>query len=363
MTRAVLVQLALFLAIAVGCGVLVLNTVFGAQPVRPLDRVVVRTPDAGGLAPGSQVTYRGVLVGTVSAVSIDEDGQGVRLDLRVDTGRRIPAASRAMISMDSPMAIKHLDLQPAGETPPYLRDGSVIGPQQTARPLPLENLLVDFDRATGSVDSRDVSRLSGALATGLNGQGPQLRRVVDNTGALTRVLQQHEPQVTDLLGRGLGPVGESTAELPALSASMRRLADQARSQEPALSRLVHTAPDVADEVNRLVGANQPAVGSLLGNMVTTSQVVNSRTPALAEALDAVPRGAGSLASIAHGGVADFYLVAAQGPVCYYDTPRRPPTETGPRSPRLDQTCPAGPDREQRGADSAPRPSSGPSAGN
>lgn len=358
MTRAVLIQLALFLAIAVGCGVFVLNTVFGSQPVKPLDRVAVRMPDAGGLTPGSQVTYRGVSVGTVSAVAIDADGQGVRLDLRVDTDRRIPAASDAKVSMDAPMPIKHLDLQPAGDGPPYLHDGSVIGPQRTSRPLPLESLLVDFDRATGTINSGDVSRVSQALATGLNGEGPQLRRIVDNTDVLTRLLQQHDPQVTDLLGQGpgaLGSVRQSTAELPELSASMRRLADQARGQEPALTQLSHTTPDLVDQVNQLVRTSQPAVSSLLGNMVTTSQVINSRTPALREALNAVPRGAGSLASIAHGGVADFYLVAAQGPACYYDTPRRTPTDTGPRAPQLNQNCPAGPDREQRGADSAPVP--------
>lgn len=366
MTRAVLVQLALFAAIAVGCGLFVLNTLFGTQPVRPLERVSVVTPDAAGLAPGSQVSYRGVFVGTVSAVAIDPGGQGVRLDLRLDAGRRIPVASRAVISVDTPMAIQHLDLQPNAEQPPYLSDGSVIGPQQTARPLPLSDVLVDFDRATRGIDGRDVSRLSRALATGLNGQGPELGRIVDNTREVTEVLRQHQPQITDLLGQqgpgALSRARETTGELPELSASMRRLADGARAQEPTLARLTRTAPDVAEQIDRLTAANQPAVTSLLGNAVTTAQIVNSRTPAVAAALDSVPRGAADLANLEHNGVADFYLVAAQGPACAYDTPRRPPTDTSPRNPRLDQSCAPAPGRAQRGAETAPIPSNSSSSG-
>ena len=82
MSRAVLVQLALFLAIAVGCGVFVLTTVTGGRLHRAPVRVDVLVPDASGLAETSQVTYRGVRTGTVGAVEFDP--AGVRLRLLLD---------------------------------------------------------------------------------------------------------------------------------------------------------------------------------------------------------------------------------------------------------------------------------------
>lgn len=122
-----------------------------------------------------------------------------------------------------------------------------------------------------------------------------------------------------------------------------------------MRELVRTAPRVATNLNRLLDENQQAMGTLLGNLVVAGETVGTRTPALQEALVAVPEGLHDLASIVHGDIADFYLVGAQGPVCYYDTPRRTANETGPRELHTEWTCPAGEDLQQRGADSAPRP--------
>lgn len=358
MSRAVLWQLVLFAAVGLGCGVFILQTVLGSQALAPPMRVQVRMPDAAGIAESSQVTYRGMSVGTVSDVAIGPDGRGVRLVLNVDAGQRIPASTRAEVSMDSPMAIKHLDLRPADDRPPYLRDGSVIGPQQTGRPLPLEKLLVDVDRTTRGINPDDVSAVSRALATGLNGAGPEARRIVDNTVQLNKLLREHEPQVTNLLEQGPDAVqalsGPQT-DLPQLAASMRRLAERTHQQQPELEHLLGTAPGVTARTNDLIARNEQQTEQLLDGALDAARTLNGRVPALKEALTAVPKSTRSMASIVHGDIADFYLVAAQGPVCYYDTERRTPQETAPREPRLDQNCPAGDGRAQRGADSAPVP--------
>lgn len=359
MSRAVLWQLVLFAAVGLGCGVFILQTVLGSQALAPPMRVQVRMPDAAGIAESSQVTYRGMSVGTVSDVAIGPEGRGVRLVLDVDSGQRIPESARAEVSMDSPMAIKHLDLRPADDRPPYLRDGSVIGPQQTDRPLPLEKLLVDVDRSTRGINPDDVSAVSRALATGLNGAGPEARRIVDNTVQLNKLLREHEPQVTNLLQQGpeaLEAVSGPQADLPQLAASMRRLAERTHQQQPELEHLLDTAPGVAGRTNDLMARNEQQIEQLLDGALDSARTLNGRVPALKETLTAVPKGTRSMASIVHGDIADFYLVAAQGPACYYDTERRTPQETAPREPRLDQNCPAGDGRAQRGADSAPVPS-------
>lgn len=358
MTRAVLIQLALFLAIALVCAVFVANTVLGPQALTAPTRVTVRMADAAGLAPTSQVTYRGLRVGTVSDVRVSDNGDDVRVELALDPGARIPASSKAMVSMDTPMGIQHLDLQGAEANPPYLRSGSVIQPENTSRPLPLETLLVHFSDLAKSVDGRDIAVLSESLSTGLNGTEPELQRILNNTRTLTELVEQREPQITNLLDQGpslLGSADGTAGDLPQLAASMRELTGDVRKQEPAVRKLADTAPGTTKELVRLLNDNQQATGVLLGNMVSTGQIVSARTPALRESLVAVPQGLEDLGSIVHGNIADFYLVGAQGPVCYYDTPRRTATDTGPRELRTEWTCPAGKGLQQRGADSAPRP--------
>lgn len=356
MSRAVLVQLSMFVLIALVCAGFVFNTVLGPQAVRAPIRVAVHLPDAAGLAPTSQVTYRGVRTGTVGDVRIDQGGEGVTVDLLLDPGSRVPADSIARISMDTPMAVQHLDLQPATDGPPYLSDGGEIRAERTSAPMPLETLLVHTMRLADSIDPHDVQVLSEAAATGLNGTAPQLQRILDGTRDLTQLAAQQEPKITNLIEQGPEALGPAE-DLPELAASMRDLADQARAQDPQIRHLLETAPGTTTEVTKLLAQNQQAGAQLLGNLLGTSQVLNGHIPALKETMTALPQGLGDLGSIVHGDVADFYLVAAQGPVCYYGTERRMPTETEPREPHLGWSCPSGPGLQQRGADSAPRPNS------
>lgn len=353
MNRAVLVQLSMFVVIALVCAGFVFNTVLGPQAVRAPIRVAVHLPDAAGLAQTSQVTYRGVRTGTVGDVRIDRAGAGVTLDLLLDPGSRVPADSTARISMDTPMAVQHLDLQPETDGPPYLSDGGEIRAERTSAPMPLETLLVHTMRLADSIDPHDVQVLSEAASTGLNGTAPQLQRVLDGTRDLTQLAARQEPKITNLIEHGPEALGPAE-DLPEIAASMRDLADQAGAQEPQIRQLLDTAPGTATEVTKLLAQNQGAGSALLGNLLGTSQVLGAHVPALKETMTALPRGLGDLGSIVHGDVADFYLVAAQGPVCYYGTERRMPTETGPREPQLGWNCPSGPGLQQRGADSAPR---------
>ena len=55
-------------------------------------------PDSGGLFEGSEVTYRGVKIGEVAAM--EPTREGVRLDLALEDGTRLP--------VDSPMYVHNL---------------------------------------------------------------------------------------------------------------------------------------------------------------------------------------------------------------------------------------------------------------
>ena len=107
--RLMLAQLALFVVISIACTWSVASDVLGPRMFRQPDLVTVRMPDSGGINPDSQVTYRGVKVGSVAGSRLDPNG-GVNLTLSLDPGARIPASARAVVSMDTPLALQHLDV-------------------------------------------------------------------------------------------------------------------------------------------------------------------------------------------------------------------------------------------------------------
>lgn len=358
LSREVLVQIALFVAISIGCAFYLVTNVLDSESLQDPHRVTARMPDSGGISAEAPVTYRGVDVGSVAEVSIDPGG-GVDVVLAIDPGARVPADSRAVVSQDTPIALQHVDLRPETDSGPYLRDGSVIEPERTERPLPLEELLTGVTDLGDSVDTRAVNELADSLSTGFNGAGPELTRILDNTASLLRTARESRPALQRAMDNGrefAGPDGERGDRLRALAAGMRSLTDQARTQEPRARQLLGTAPDTTKRVAELMRENEPSVTALLGNLVTTGQVVNVRTPALQHGITTLPDTFGKLGSIVHGDTADFDLVVSQGPVCISPTERRSPTRTEPREPDLNWHCPGDRDhQQQRGAANAPRP--------
>ncbi|SFB28949.1 phospholipid/cholesterol/gamma-HCH transport system substrate-binding protein [Amycolatopsis marina] len=347
-------QLALFAAIGLVCSYFVAADVLGPQAFRSPITVTVRMPDTGGLSVASQVTYRGVGVGQVADLGIAPGG-GVEATLEINPGERIPSAAEAVITMDSPLAILHVDLRPSNDAPPYLEDGSVIPGENTRRPLPLETLLEDFLAVADSLPAADLAVLGEALATGLNGTAPELERILDNTEVLLRFAKERQPQIERVTGNGMALLGEGGARLREFTEAMRGLTSGLRAQEPAFTELLHAAPDPARRVAGMMADNQPALTTLLGNLVTTTQLVSVRAPAVEQTLISLPDTLTKLGGIVEGDAANFYLVGTQGPVCYNDTPRRPPQDIAAREPVLTWHCPPGPDLGQRGARNAPRP--------
>lgn len=362
MNRSAIVQLALFVVIALACGYYVATDVLGPRALGDAISVTVRMPDTGGLDEGSQVTYRGTEVGQVSAIRIG-DPAGVELEVSLSAGAQVPADTDAVVTMDNPLRITQLDLRPRTTSPPYLASGDVITQERTRGPVPLAELLTGFTELAGSVRTEDVATITDALARGLNGMGPELRRVIDNTSELTGFLADRLPQLRRLAdgGRKLMETPGGGNRIRDLAATMRELTGTLRANAPAAVELLHRVPEPARQVATLMAQGQPAISALLGNLVTTSQVVSIRAPALEQALISLPRTLNKMAGIVHGDAADFYLVATQGPVCYNATDRRPPTDTSSRQPKLNWHCPASSATlQQRGAANAPRPGASPS---
>lgn len=355
------VQLALFLAIGVGCSVYLGVTAVGPAEFRDATHVTVQMPDAGGIAPGASVTYLGVRAGDVDAVRLRPDGSGVDIDFSFDGRLRVPADTAVAVAQDTAVALKHLDLRPAADKAPYLADGAIIHSGQTEKVLPLQTLLVNLTRLTDSVDLGKVSAIADDLAAGLDGTTEQLRDLIASGGQVVEGLNAMRPTITSLLVDAEDFLGEGTsARLPQVVSSLNRMTGVLRGLVPEVTPLLEKAPDLAAQLVPLLRTNQPQISALLANLVSPLEVTADRIPALRALFTAGPAGLGDLASAARDGHAAFTLVLAQGGICYYPVERRTPTDTTSRDPGLDFHCPGGQRDESgvRGAANAPRPGTG-----
>ncbi|MDV6013756.1 MlaD family protein [Haloechinothrix sp. LS1_15] len=352
-------QIALFLAIALVCSVYIVVNAIGTDAVAAKDRVTVHMEDGGGITPRVPVTYRGVTIGTVDDVRL-VDGGGVEVELAIRQDAEVPADTHVVVGQNTPVALKHIDLRPTSEEPPYLTDGDVLGPEDTSRPLALEELLVNLMRLTDNIDPEALSLLSDEVATGLAGTGPELERLGDNSIELIERFTELEPTASNLIDNTLEflAAGEDTAgRLPELTATLADATEQIRNQTPHGIELARTVPEVTEEVVPLLRELEPSVAVLLSNLVTPAQIVAHRIPALRHGLIVIPDAFGQLSTIGDGDRANFEFVTTQGGTCYFPEERRTPTDTSPKDPELTYHCPSeGP--TVRGAANAPRPEGG-----
>ena len=179
-SRLVTVQLAIFVVLAL-LGVLFV----GARYVR-LDNLLgfgQYTVDAefatsGGVFTNAEVTYRGVPVGRVGALSLTSDG--INVELKLDNGGPdIPASARAVVANRSAIGEQYVDLRPDTDEGPFLTDGSVIEQDRTEVPIPVA------EHAVGAVVGDRAVQLR---------SGP-------GHGATTRERPGHPPTHRDGTGR------------------------------------------------------------------------------------------------------------------------------------------------------------------
>jgi phospholipid/cholesterol/gamma-HCH transport system substrate-binding protein len=252
--------------------------------------VKVDLAQAGGLYTGADVTYRGVTVGRVGSLSLA--GSGVQADLDIgNSAPRIPAATQAVVADLSAVGEQYLDLRPATSSGPYLSGGHVIREASTQVPAPVTDLLTNVDALARSLPTSSLQTVLNELYQGFNGQGDDLQALLDDFSAYIKAASVNITPTSSLISEGRGVLAtqeDDGAEIESFARSVDLLAQQLESSDPDLRALISSAPQAAEQVSDLLDDNDPDLGLTIANLLTTSELGDSRQPALEELLSALP---------------------------------------------------------------------------
>ncbi|GAA1286894.1 MlaD family protein [Pseudonocardia aurantiaca] len=365
-TRIVRFQLVAFLVITlVGVGYAGFRyagfgNIFGATtyPVR------LQLAESGGIFTGADVTYRGVSVGRVGPLTLVPDGVEVQLDIRRDAPA-IPADLDAAVHNLSAIGEQYVDLMPATSSGPVLEAGSVIPVSRTSTPVPVEKLVVSLDDFVRSVPLDSLRTVVDELGTGFADTAQPLQRILDTTNAFTADAVDALPQTLKLIRDGrtvLTTQNDVAGSFQSFSHDLALLADQLRSSDPDLRRLLQTGPDASWQVRSLLRDSGHGIGELVANLLTVSQVAEPRQDAIRQLLVTYPGVIGTTYTVLpDDGTAHLGLVinvsdpfpCSQG---YQSTDRRPGNDVQPLPPNSGASCaePPGSPITVRGAQNVPR---------
>lgn len=329
--------------------------------------VSVDLAESGGIFEGAEVTYRGVTVGRVEALRLQ--GDGVRVDLRLDGTEQVPSDTDAVVENRSAVGEQYVDLQPATADGPFLAAGDVIPRERTRTPVPTEQLLLDVSRLVESVDRQDLQVVVSELGKAFAGGSRDLERLLDAGDRLTLAATDALPETLTLIDDGAIVLDTQRETGPAIRSFATDLADLsetlASEQTDADLRAVLDNGVVASgELDGLLQDNRSAIAGLLTNLVTVGEVTVMRVDGIEQMLVTYPAVvAGGYTVVPGDGTAHFGLVLSTQPAAceqgYEGTTRTDPNQTTAQEPTntgAQCTAARGSGTNVRGAQNAPNPS-------
>ena len=338
--------------------------------------VHVLLPQSGGLFTGSEATYRGVKIGEVSKMVVE--GQGMRVDVALQDDVRIPASSPVYVHNLSAVGEQYLSFEPKSKQGPMLKAGDTLRGTKDSLPLSEEVLLTDLSTFVKSVNGTELNTVVSELGTMFRDNATPLRSMVDSSQAFIEAAQANESPTIDLLHNArtvLQTQADNSANIHSFARDLAALTGTVAASDDKIRKILNQAGPAADELVRLVRDLRRILPPFLTHLVSVSEVLDARLPALEQLLVTFPRlvSAGPSALLSEGddrfGRVNLNLNQQPGPcLAGYLPPGqwRPTSEMEPASspplpsketfdPYYPAECNSGPPVNMRGMKHAPEP--------
>ena len=338
--------------------------------------VHVLLPQSGGLFTGSEVTYRGHKIGEVSSMTVKDDG--LKVDVALQEEARIPVGSPVFVHNLSAVGEQYLSFEPVSKQGPMLKDGDTVRGTKDSLPLGEEVLMQDLSRFVSSVNGSELNTVVNELGIMFHDNANPLRSLVDSTQLFIEAARANETPTINLLHDAqtvLQTQADNAANIRSFSSDLAALTGTLASSDAKIRRILNEAGPAADELRFLVRDLRRLLPKLLPPLISISELLDARLPALEQLLVTFPRlvSAGPSALLSEGdarfGRVNLNLNQEPGPcVDGYLPPGqwRPSSEqqaaTSPPlpseetfDPYFPAACDEGPPVNMRGTKYAPEP--------
>jgi phospholipid/cholesterol/gamma-HCH transport system substrate-binding protein len=324
LTRFVRIQLVIFTIVGtIGVAVMAF-TYIQAPTLLGIGRMTVtlELPAAGGLYQFSNVTYRGVQIGKVTAVTLTS--HGAKATLSLGSSQKIPADLQAEVRSVSAVGEQYVDLRPRTDSPPYLHNGAVIAVSRAKIPQPIGPVL---DRTSALVNTIPEGKLSALLDEafkGFNGAGYDFGSLFDSTARISRDLNgiaDRARTLTEDTVPLLDSQAETTDAIRLWARSLGGFTDQVVTNDPQVRTLLDTGPGALNEASRLLEQVKPTLPVLLANLSTVGEILVAYHPSLEQVLVLLPPFVAAIQSFSQTknptGAArgDFSVIVSDPPAC------------------------------------------------
>ncbi|WP_260848677.1 MCE family protein [Streptomyces sp. SLBN-118] len=250
---------------------------------------------------GSDLRILGVRVGSVEEVR--PQGTRVRVRLRLDEGVKVPAQVRAVVVAPSVVSGRFVQLTPAYSTGLQIRDGATIGPENTATPVEVDELLksvTELSEALGPDGANKNGALQDLVAAGaknLKGNGKDIGDTLHALGGASAVLNGNSGdlvQTVEQLQQFTGMLKRKDGEVRTAERQLAEVASFLAQDKDDLAAALKQLGTALGQVKQFIRDNRGRLKTNVGKLALLTQSVVDQRASVAEALDALPLAAANL---------------------------------------------------------------------
>jgi phospholipid/cholesterol/gamma-HCH transport system substrate-binding protein len=291
--RRVKIQLAIFAVIAlVALGFMSLQFMRLPAKLFGVGRytVTVQLPEAAGLYPSSNVTYRGVEVGRVQSVSLTPTGVAAVMSLR--SGIDIPSDVKAEVHSQSAIGEQYILLLPRNATSRPLRDGDVIALADTSVPPNINTILAQVVSGLKAVPKDNLKTAIDESYTAVGGLGPELSRVVNGSIDLSIDARKNLDPLIALIDKSqpvLDSQTNTSGAIQAWASNLATVTKELQTHDQDVAGLLDNGGPALGEARDLIERLQPTLPIVLANLVSVGQVALTYQPDIEQLLVLLPQ--------------------------------------------------------------------------
>jgi phospholipid/cholesterol/gamma-HCH transport system substrate-binding protein len=293
-TRRTIIQLSIFLVVSlVGLAIMAFGYIRVPSLFFGIGRytVTLKLPEASGLYPRGNVTYRGTEVGLVKDVTLTDSGVDATLSLNSDV--KIPSDLAAEVHSVSAVGEQYVQLLPRNDTAPPLKDGDVIRSADTSAPPDINALLDATNRGLQAIPRDNLKTTIDEAYTAFGGLGPDIGRFIKGGSDLAMDAKKNLNELTNVVDN-VGPLLDTQTDtadsVQAWAAHLAAITTSLKNNDPAVRGVLQNAPAAADEVGALFDRLQPTLPVVLSNLVSIADVAVIYRADLEQLLVLLPQG-------------------------------------------------------------------------
>ena len=222
-------------------------------------------PASGGLYPTSNVTYRGITIGKVTAVEPTE--KGAEATMSIDSQFKIPLDASANVHSVSAVGEQYLDLVSEGKAHGFFSPGQTM--TKGTVPSEIGPALDTANRGLTVLPTDKISQLLDETAESVGGLGPALQRLVDSTQAIVGDFKTNINQVDDIIQNSAPILDSQSTSRNAIERwahNLNILGGEAAQTDSHLKSVLSQAAPTADQLNSVFSGVRESLPQTLANL-------------------------------------------------------------------------------------------------